>query len=144
MFDFVFIQMIELSKFYVTVANKKFSQLNNDYEILVQECTDFNIMCDVAAIPIEPSFQFHVLGELELLKINCLYGERDECVAAADILLYVNFFLDVIGIIKSISPSTIVHQRSTFKPLSIVRLLLFDSTGSVEVNLWNDMVRIIC
>ena len=46
----------------------------------------------------------------------------------------------MIGVIKSISPSTIVHQRETSKPLSIVRLLLFDSTGRIEVNLWNEMV----
>ncbi|CAF4735838.1 unnamed protein product, partial [Rotaria magnacalcarata] len=48
--------------------------------------------------------------------------------------------LDVIGAIKSISPATTVHARITFKPLTIVRLLLFDSTGKIEINIWNAMV----
>ena len=82
--------MIELSKFYVNVANKKFCQLDNDYEIIVQECTDFRVVRDVAPIAIRPTFQFHVLGELELLKINCLYGEFRKCVASGGILLCLN------------------------------------------------------
>ncbi|CAF4474973.1 unnamed protein product, partial [Rotaria magnacalcarata] len=46
---------------------------------------------------------------------------------------------NVIGAIKSISPATTVHARITFKPLTIVRLLLFDSTGKIEINIWNAM-----
>jgi hypothetical protein len=53
------------------------------------------------------------------------------------------FYIDAIGVIKSVGALTVVHERVTLKPLSIVRLLLFDSTGDVEVNLWNDMVRIV-
>ncbi|CAF3562642.1 unnamed protein product [Rotaria socialis] len=115
-------EMIELSKFYVVVANKKYNQLKSDYEIVVQEHTEFNVMRDIEPIPIQPTFQLHSLGDMESLKVGDVY--------------------DVIGIIKSVSPSTIVYERVTHRPLSIVRLLLFDSTGNIEVNLWNEMILI--
>ncbi len=66
--------MIELSKFYVIVANKKYNQLNSDYEIVVQEYTQFVVIRDVAPIIIRPTFQFRLLKEIELLKIDGLYG----------------------------------------------------------------------
>ncbi len=53
------------------------------------------------------------------------------------------FYLDAIGIIKSVGALSIVHEKVTLKQLSIVRLLLCDSTGNMEVNLWNDIVRIL-
>ncbi|CAF1325287.1 unnamed protein product [Rotaria magnacalcarata] len=49
-------EMIELSKFYVVVANKKYNQLKSDYEIVVQEHTEFNVMRDIEPIPIQPTF----------------------------------------------------------------------------------------
>jgi len=52
------------------------------------------------------------------------------------------YHLDAIGIIKSIGALAVVHERVTSKPLSIVRLLLFDASGDMEINLWNDMVCI--
>jgi hypothetical protein len=53
------------------------------------------------------------------------------------------FYLDAIGIIKSVGALSIVREKVTLKQLSIVRLLLCDSTGNMEVNLWNDIVRIL-
>lgn len=53
---------------------------------------------------------------------------------------FFSIIVDVIGIVKSVSPLTFVLERGTKKPLSIVRLLLSDSYGDVEVNLWNEMV----
>jgi hypothetical protein len=66
--------MIELSKFYVTVANKKYSQHNSDYDIVVQKYTELIVIRDIAPIAIRPIFQFHLLREMELLKIDGLYG----------------------------------------------------------------------
>jgi hypothetical protein len=66
--------MIELSKFYVTVANKKYSPLESDYEIIVQDYTEFIVMRDVAPIAIRPTFQFRLLGEMEQLKVDGFYG----------------------------------------------------------------------
>lgn len=66
--------MIEISKFYVTVANKKYSQLNSDYDIVVQDYSELVVINDVMSVPFQPTFQFHLLGEMELLKIDGLYG----------------------------------------------------------------------
>lgn len=52
-------------------------------------------------------------------------------------------YLDTVGVIKSVGQLTVVYERLTKKPLPIVRLLLFDSTGDMEVNIWNEMVWIV-
>ncbi len=132
--------MIKLSKFYVTVANKKYSQLNSDYDIIVQEYTEFSVIRDVPPISIRTEFQFHLLGEMELLKIDGLYGWYIADFISASVMKIFRFFTDAIGVIKSVGALTVVHERVSFKPLPIVRLLLFDSTGDMEVNLWNDLV----
>jgi hypothetical protein len=83
--------MIELSKFYVTVANKKYSQLNSDYDIIVQEYTELIVVQEVAPITIRPTFQFHLLGEMELLKIDGLYGSYITRFVNACIFKFFNF-----------------------------------------------------
>ncbi|CAF5223402.1 unnamed protein product [Rotaria magnacalcarata] len=72
--DRIFAHMIELSKFYIVVANKKCNQLKSDYEIVVQEHTELNVMRDIEPVPIQPTFQLHSLGEMESLKIGDVYG----------------------------------------------------------------------
>lgn len=72
-----------------------------------------------------------MVGDCVLVNLN---------ITVLDVILT---FLDVIGIVKSVSPTSVVHARATQKPLSIVRFLLFDCTGDVEVNLWNEMVSSI-
>lgn len=66
--------MIELSKFYVVVANKKYNLLNHDYEIVLQQHSHLTVVDDVAAISIKPTFQFHLLADFQSLKLDCLYG----------------------------------------------------------------------
>ncbi len=66
--------MVELSKFYVTVANKNYSPLESDYEIIVQGYTELLVIGNVEPIAFQPSFQFHLLGEMEQLKVNGFYG----------------------------------------------------------------------
>lgn len=135
--------MIELLKFYVTVANRKYNLLNHDYEIVIQQYSQLNVIDDITTISVQPTFQFHSLGEMEFLKIDCLYGWFLFVVFCIDIYWHIVCFLtDAIGIIKSVGALSIVYERSTHKPLDIIRLLLCDATGNVEVHLWNDMVRI--
>ena len=45
------------------------------------------------------------------------------------------------GVIKSVGQLSIVHERRGGKPLPIVRLLLADLTGKIQVCLWNEMVN---
>ncbi|CAF4370862.1 unnamed protein product, partial [Rotaria magnacalcarata] len=83
-------------------------------------------------------FYFNIMDDSTTLRVKAFDHQCDRifpnvCIGEID------DFYDVIGVIKSISPATTVHERITFKPLTIVRLLLFDSTGKIEINIWNAM-----
>jgi hypothetical protein len=85
--------MIELSKFYVSVANKKYSQLSSDYDIVVQNYTELIILGNFAPITIQPTFQFHSLHQMEQLKIDSLYGWQINCFVFVCGLESFNFLL---------------------------------------------------
>lgn len=67
-------QLVELGRFRVVVANKKYNSTDNDYEITLEENSTFTVLEDLDMVTTQPTFAFHPLNTLNLLKIDHLYG----------------------------------------------------------------------
>ena len=136
----VYFQAIRLSAFSVIIANKRYSSLSGDYEIVVVTESRLDVLHHEPAVAVRPSFDFRSVEEFQALAIDGLYGDLAICEAFVTSLL--RWSSDAIGVIKSISPLSSVHERRSGKELAVMRLLFADSTGSIAVCLWNEMVSV--
>lgn len=71
----IYFQMIKLSAFSVTIANKRYSSLAGDYEIVIGTESRFDVVHDEPAVVIRPSFEFRSVDEFQSLAIDGLYGK---------------------------------------------------------------------
>jgi hypothetical protein len=71
----VHFQMIKLSAFSVIIANKRYSSLASDYEIVIAAESRLDVVYDEPAVAIRPSFEFRLVEEFQALAIDGLYGE---------------------------------------------------------------------
>jgi hypothetical protein len=72
----VILKTIELAMFSVNVANKQYSDLNGDYEIVVEPNTKINVVPDIPIVIVQPSFQYRLVSDLKSLTVNHVYGTR--------------------------------------------------------------------
>ena len=70
------LKTIELAMFRVNVANKQYSDLNGDYEIVVEPYTKINVVPDIPIVIVQPSFQYRLVTDLKSLTVNHVYGTR--------------------------------------------------------------------
>ncbi|KAF9454623.1 replication factor-a protein, partial [Macrolepiota fuliginosa MF-IS2] len=105
-----------VSKARVNFAKKKFSNIQNDYELSLDRNTHIEECHEVTGLP-QFKFKFVPLNQLETL------GKDTIC--------------DVIGIIKEISPISEITTRQTGRQLHKRELTLVDKTAcSVQMTLW--------
>ena len=71
--------MIKLSAFSVIIANKRYSSLAGDYEIVIVTETRCDVIHDEPAVAIRPLFQFRSVEEFQGLAIDGLYGKHALC-----------------------------------------------------------------
>ena len=68
------LQIIEIATFDVVVANKHYSSLPSDYEIILHHGTKVSCSIPQQTLPIYPIFHFVNIQEMGKLELNCLYG----------------------------------------------------------------------
>lgn len=102
-------------------ANRRFSNVNNDYELVFDRGADIR-PCNME-VPSLPKKRFNFVP-IELLKQRA-----------------VNSMVDVLGVIISVQEPIASVQRSTGKELIRRVVKISDMTASVEVTLWNDEAK---
>lgn len=117
-----FYEMIEAGKVYyitkgqVKTANKKFSNLKNDYEISMSNDTTIELCNEDVALP---TLQYKFVKITDIGQI-----EKDALV-------------DLIGIVKEINDVTSITTRATNKQVSKRDITIVDdSLGSIRTTLW--------
>lgn len=107
--------VVEISKATVRMANKKFSNTTNDYEIHLEKNSLVNLV-DEEGISLP----------LMLSKISDIAGNSNKknC--------------DVIGVVHEAFPSTIITTKVGQKEVKKRDLTLVDDTGSIRVTLWGE------
>eukprot|EP00796_Vickermania_ingenoplastis_P008248 gene8248-5769_t len=100
-------------------ANRRFSNVNNDYELTFDRTSDIRpCRMDNAASAL-PTKRYNFVP-IEILKQR------------------LNSLVDVIGVVLSVDPISSVVQRSTGKELQRRTVKLADTSAAVEVTLWNE------
>lgn len=102
----------EISNGTVKMANKKFTQNNNDYEAQLDEGSKV-VLVEDNTLPVY-SFNFTPINEITLDKPS----------------------VDVCGIIKEVDELKSITTKSTGKEVSKRDLILLDKTGSIRLTLW--------
>jgi replication factor A1 len=123
-----FFNLIEVNKVYyitkgmVKTANKKFSTLQNDYEITLNQDSVIEL-CEESNEPLpQMRFKFVLIKDLENISQQSV--------------------IDVIGICKAVDECVTVISKKTNKELKKRDLHLFDkSLCEVRLTLWNEMAE---
>jgi hypothetical protein len=66
---------IEPAMFGLNVANKRYSDLSSDDEIVVEAITKISVVPDIPIVLIRPSFQYRLVSGLGSLTVNYIFGE---------------------------------------------------------------------
>nr|CCC95484.1 unnamed protein product [Trypanosoma congolense IL3000] len=100
-------------------ANRKFSNVNNDYELSFDSSSQISIARDAssASIPL----QRYNFVPIEILK------QRE-----------VGSLVDVLAVILGVDELTTITQKSTGRDLIKRNVKVSDSTAAIDVTLWND------
>ena len=107
-----------ISKGQLKLANKKFSRIPNEYEVTLNSDADVQFIQDDQSIE-QQRFAFASIEEV---------GRKEE-----------GEFIDVIGVVQSVSPLSSITSKATQKQLTKRAVQLCDKTQlSVEVTLWGD------
>src|SRR5699024_9468324 len=109
-----------ISKGVIKSANKRFSSLNNDYEItlhsgsIIEPCPD----ADIISIP---KLRFKFINLSDMANINA------------------GTMVDVIGVIRSVNePETIVSKRTSKEWLKKEIIIVDKSLTEARLTLWNE------
>jgi replication factor A1 len=116
-FDLIEVDKVYLiSKGSLKPAQKKFNPLKNDYEIVVDHRTSIEICCgDESSFP-RQHYNFRQIREIENMDIGA--------------------FVDLVGIITSVSPSTITMRKDGTEAKKSTLQLKDMSGRSVEIIFW--------
>lgn len=114
-------QVYYLSGAQVKNANRRFSNVNNDYELVFDRGSDIR-PCN-AEVPSLPKKRYNFIP-VELLKQRAA-----------------NSMVDVLGVVLSVQEPNTIVQRSTGRELLRRTMKLGDATASVEVTLWNEEAK---
>ena len=107
-----------VSKGQLKIANKKFSRVPHEYEVTLNSDAEVQYVADDASIE-QQRFAFASIEEV---------GKREE-----------GDFVDVIGVVQSVSPLSQITSKATQKQLTKRAVQLCDrSQLSVEVTLWGE------
>lgn len=104
----------------VKTANRKFSNVNNDYELTFDMSTQVIPQGDSTAIP---------TTRYNFVPINLL-PQRE-----------VNSVVDVLGVVTQVSDVSTIIQKATGKELVKRAVKLVDMSASVELTLWDDKAK---
>ncbi|KAG8342564.1 OB fold nucleic acid binding domain [Trypanosoma vivax] len=103
-------------------ANRKFSNVNNDYEVTFDSTSQISIAQDSGSslLPMQ-RYNFVPIGILKKREVGSL--------------------VDVLVVVHSVDDLTTITQKSTGRELVKRNVRVCDSTASVDVTLWNDEAR---
>ena len=105
----------------VKIANKRFTNLNNDYELTFERDTVVERVTDESDVP-QVRFNFTPIGSLDRI-------EKDSTI-------------DTIGILKEVGEISEIVSKTTSKPYSKRDLTLVDDTlHSVRLTIWGNMAK---
>ncbi|ORC87096.1 putative replication factor A, 51kDa subunit [Trypanosoma theileri] len=103
-------------------ANRKFSNVNNDYELTFDSSSQISLARDTgsASIP-QQRYNFVPIAILKQREVGSL--------------------VDILAVVLDVSEISSITQRSTGRELVKRTLRMGDNTAAVEVTLWNEQAR---
>ncbi|KAJ9648906.1 Replication factor A protein 1 [Coniosporium tulheliwenetii] len=102
----------------VNMAKKQFSNLNNDYELVLERDTVIEAAPDQSSVP-QVRFNFTSIGDLESVEKNTT--------------------IDTIGVLQQVGEVSEIVSKTTSKPYAKRELTLVDNTNhSVRLTIWGD------
>ncbi|KAI0636673.1 replication factor-a protein [Trametes polyzona] len=105
-----------ISKAKVNLAKKKFSNVNNEYELALERNTEIEECPDATDVP-TVKFNFVPIGSLQEIEKDSL--------------------CDIIGVVREVSDLTTITSKATNKEIPKRELTVVDTSGySVKVTLW--------
>ncbi|RNF10688.1 putative replication factor A, 51kDa subunit [Trypanosoma rangeli] len=115
-------QVYYLSGGQVKNANRKFSNVNNDYELTFDASSQISLARDTssAAIPLQ-RYNFVPINILKQREVGSL--------------------VDVLAVVLSVDDLGSITQKSTGRELVKRNVKVGDSSAAVEVTLWNDQAK---
>ncbi|KAL0589332.1 hypothetical protein ABG067_002551 [Albugo candida] len=107
----------------IRMANRKFSSVNNDYEITFDQHSEISLASDDRGIQ-QMNYNFKKIGMLEKLPADAN--------------------VDVIGVVKQLEPVSEIISKAGKQLFKRDLVLVDDSMAEVRVTLWNDRAQEDC
>nr|CCA21790.1 replication protein A 70 kDa DNAbinding subunit puta [Albugo laibachii Nc14] len=107
----------------IRMANRKFSSVNNDYEITFDQHSEISLASDDRGIQ-QMNYNFKKIGTLEKLPADAN--------------------IDVIGVVKQVEPMSEIISKAGKQLFKRDLVLVDDSMAEVRVTLWNERAQEDC